>query len=58
MIESQLKQVFIGDNAFKNQLGSFLNLESFSIVPEVQFINGITADFCVYDKNNLKITLV
>jgi len=58
MIESQLKQVFIGNLDFKLQLESFLDIKDISVVPEVQFINGISADFCLFDNNNSIISII
>lgn len=52
MIESELKSVFIGNSVFQKQVQNILLKDDFYIVPEVQFINGITADFCVFDKDN------
>lgn len=57
MIEAQLKTVFLGDTYFQTQLAE-ITKSRFSIVPEVQFINGITADFAMYDNNGQIISIV
>ena len=54
MIEAQLKATFISDSHFHDKLTEIIKSESkFSIVSEVQFINGITADFAIYDNGKI-----
>lgn len=50
MIENDLKSIFVGDTNFQKSLAAIIQSE-FSIVPEVQFINGIKSDFCLYDND-------
>jgi hypothetical protein len=57
MIEAQLKTTFIGDSFFHSQLEE-ITKSKFSIVPEVQFINGITADFALYNSEGQIISIV
>jgi len=53
MIENDLKQVFIGNKFFNQELENLLGIDNLSIIPEVQFINGISADFCLYKDNSI-----
>lgn len=57
MIEAQLKIAFIGDSYFHSQLTE-ITKSQFSIVPEVQFINGITADFAMYNNEGQIISII
>ena len=57
MIEAQLKTAFIGDSYFHSQLAE-ITKSKFSIVPEVQFINGITADFAMYNNEGQIISII
>jgi hypothetical protein len=57
MIEAQLKTVFLDNGYFQNQFSEIIQ-SKFSIVPEVQFINGITADFALYDNFGNMISII
>lgn len=57
MIEAQLKTVFLDNGYFQNQFSEIIQ-SKFSIVPEVQFINGITADFALYDNSGNMISII
>ena len=57
MTENELKSVFIDTN-FQNKLSNLIDCKFSRIVPEVKFINGIKADFALYDNKEQIVSIV
>ena len=57
MVENELKQLYT-NNHLTPYFQNMFNQEDIRVVPEIQFINGITADFCVYNNTNNEILSV
>lgn len=57
MIETELKQIYT-NNTLTPYFQDMFKQKNIRVVSEIQFINGITADFCVYNNNNEILSII